>query len=183
MLNILPDLYSRKMVVILGPHAAQDAMIELAAGLARRGPLRVMDGGNQFNAYRLARTLRRRTVEIHAALDRVSLSRAFTCYQMETMLATSPAQPSPVLVFDLLATFYDENVSMPERRRLLSQGVRHLRRLSRLAPIAVGARPALAAARDAPERVQLLEILQESADQVWEQTAPGLPAPPQLRLF
>jgi hypothetical protein len=165
----LPDLFSGKIALLLGPHAAQAAMIELAAGLARRGPLRVLDGGNRFNTYPLARALRRHTVDIDACLERIYLSRAFTCYQMETMLATTPAQSAPTLVLDLLATFTDENVPLAERERLLQLSVGSLRRLSRLRPVAVSARPDGSAQT---ELGRLLETLRDSADQVWELGAP-----------
>jgi len=160
-------------------------MVELAAGLARRGTMRVLDGGNLFNAYLVARALRRQTVNIPAALERIFLARAFTCYQMEALLAASPAQPVPTLVLDLPATFYDESVRLPERQRLLARAVRHLRRLSSQAPVAVSARPAPAAAQAGSvglaERAGLLDILIEAVDRVWEADLPAAPdLPPRL---
>ncbi len=176
----LPDLPSGKIVLVLAAHGAQEVLLELAAGLARRGPLRVLDGGNRFNAYRLARLLRRQTPELSAALNRISLARAFTCYQVETLVAASSADPPmPTLILDLLSTFYDESVSLGERRWLLERCMQHLRRLGEQAPVAVSAQPALPAQA---ERASLLRILQEAADQVWEMEAPTLPAPPP-RLF
>ena len=172
-------------MLLLAPHAAQGMMIELAAGLARRGELRVLDGGNLFNAYLLARALRRQTVDILAAMERVSLARAFTCYQMDALLAASPAQPVPTLVLDLPAMYYDESVPLPERQRLLARGVQHLRRLSSQAPVAVSARPAPAAAGAGlpglAERAALLDILIEAVDRVWEADMPVAPElPPRL---
>jgi hypothetical protein len=166
----LPDLFSGKIVLLLGAHAAQGAMIELAAELARRGPLRVLDGGNRFNTYPLARALRRHTVDIDACLERIQLSRAFTCYQMEAMLAATPAQAVPTLALDLLATFTDENVPLAERERLLQLCAGGLRRLSRLGPVAVSARPEGSAQSDLG---RLLETLRDAADQVWELGTPA----------
>ncbi|MDD5368574.1 MAG: hypothetical protein PHQ40_05780 [Anaerolineaceae bacterium] len=176
--NLLPDLQTGAVVLVLGPRAAQGAMLELSAGLACRGALRVLDGGNQFNAYRLARALRRQTVDIHTAMARISLARAFTCYQMEALLASSATQPIPTLVFDLLATFYDESVALTERRRLLGRAVRHLQRLSQAAPVAVSAQPAGPAQA---ERTVLLEMLRSVTGLAWELEMPTLPAlPPAL---
>ncbi len=174
-MNALPDLIIGKIVLITAPRAAQEVLLELAAGLARRGPVRVLDGGNQFNAYHLARTLRRYTPQIEAALSRVSLARAFTCYQMEALLATCPIQAAPTLVLDFPATFYDESVSLVERKRLMEHCVGHLRRLSGRAPVAVGAR---LVPPNQPERTALFSILRCAADQLWEVEAPALPAPP-----
>ena len=52
--------------------------------LAERGPVRVLDGGNQFNAYLIARQLHGRP----DLLDRISISRMFTCYQVLASLDT-----------------------------------------------------------------------------------------------
>ncbi len=170
-----------KIVLLVGPHAAQDAMLELAGGLVHLGRVRVLDGGNQFNAYLLARSLRRRSAEIFSLLDSITLARAFTCYQMETMLAESRDLAAPTIVLDLLGTFFDENVPLPERKRLLAHCTEHLYRLSRRAPTAVGARPA----DPSSERGELLAILRDAADQVWEiGLPPSLPQQPsQLALF
>ncbi len=116
-------------------------MLELAARLALSGELRVLDGGNRFNVYPVARTIRRYSPELTAALARIRLARAFTCYQAAAMLAEMPAEPRPLLVIDLLATFYDESVNLNESRRLLAGCIPHLQRLSRCAPVVVSAKP------------------------------------------
>ncbi len=173
------DLPTGNVVLVIGQHAAQDAMIELAGGLVHLGRVRVLDGGNQFNAYWLARSLRRRSPEMFPMLSRVSLARAFTCYQMETMLAESRSLATPTIVMDLLATFFDESVALPERRRLLQRAVDHLRRLCQQAPLAVGARPPIPGS----ERGELYAILRDAADQVWEVGVPHASQPAQLALF
>ncbi len=178
-MNLLPDLHSGQLVVVIGPHAAQEPMLDLAAVLARRGPLRVLDGGLRFNAYHLARALRRRTAEIDAALERITLARAFTCYQMESLLAAGVVEAIPTLALDLLSTFYDENVRLVERQRLLRRAIIHLRRISQGAPVAVSAQPPPA---NRAECAGLLEALRDSATMIWESE---LPTPPLLppRLF
>ncbi len=192
------DLPTGNIVLVIGPHAAQEVMLELAGGLVHLGRVRVLDGGNQFNAYLLARSLRRRSAELFSLLDRVTLARAFTCYQMETMLAESRAIAAPTIVMDLLGTFADENVPFPERSRLLAHCVDHLYRLSRQAPLAVGARPAgpggragyyghagyIGGSGPSSERDELLAVLREAADQVWEMASPDqAQVPTQPALF
>ena len=70
-------------------------MLELAARLALTGELRVLDGGNRFNVYPVARIIRRYSPELTAALARIRLARAFTCYQAAAMLAEMPAETAP----------------------------------------------------------------------------------------
>lgn len=126
---------------LIAPHAAQLQMLELAARLAVLGSIRVLDGGNQFNPLPVARTIRSLTLELEPALAGIRISRAFTCYQVLALLEQEPAQARPVLVLDLLATFYDESVPLPEAGRLLRACLVHLRRLSAGAPVVVSARP------------------------------------------
>ena len=107
-----------------------------------------------------------------AVLERIRLSRAFTCYQLVALLKGTPAEPVPTLVLDLLSTFYDENVSTEESLRLLQECVVHLRRLNRLAPVAVSIRPG------PPEsRPELLNTMLEAASMVWT-LEPHIPKPP-----
>jgi hypothetical protein len=49
------------------------------ARLAERGPVRLLDGGNQFNAYLLRANCCFCRPNL---LDRISISRMFTCYQV-----------------------------------------------------------------------------------------------------
>lgn len=179
-MNRLPDIHTGQVVLVVAPHAAREGMLELAARLACRGSLRVLDGGNQFNAYLVARAVRRLTPDLPEIMERIALARAFTCYQLEALLAASPAQPEPTLVLDFLAMFSDENVRFAERRRLLLVCAQHLRRLSRQAPVVVSVRPA---APEFAERVALLEMVSRAADQTLEWEPPAALPAPQLRLF
>jgi hypothetical protein len=151
-------------------------MTALTVRLALVGMVRLVDAGNSFDGYGLARLLRQQTMDWRAALERVIVARAFTCYQVETLLTEAVADFSPVLVLDLLDTFYDENVKLPERLRLLQVSLTHLRRLCQMASVAVSA---CLPARDQPG--ELLEMLADAAGQVWSFEEP-LPVEP-LRLF
>jgi hypothetical protein len=167
---------SNRLLVLTAPHAAGTLMLELAARLALNGSLRVLDGGNRFNVYPVARTIRRYTPELHGALARIRLARAFTCYQMTAMLSEADADGLPTLVLDFLSTFYDENVSLAESQRLLDECLRHLKRLSRCAPVVVSAKPP---SQVCANRSVLVEQLAGQASQSW--TLEPLPAPaPQL---
>lgn len=168
---------SNRLLVLTVPHAAVQMMIELAARLALSGELRVLDGGNRFNVYPVARTIRRYTAELTAALARIQLARAFTCYQAAAVLAELPADGRPLLALDLLATFYDESVNLAESERLLAGCIPHLKRLSAAAPVVVSVRPP---APLCAERAVLAEALAEAASGAWQLEPLSVPRTPLL---
>ena len=171
------QLSPRQLHLVVAPHRAQRQMMTiLTARLALTGRVRLVDAGNCFDGYGLARQLRQQTSYWQPALERVSVARAFTCYQVETLLSEVVADSSPVLVLNLLDTFYDENVKLPERMRLLNVSLSELRRLCRMASVAVST---CLPTRDQPG--ELLELLAASAGQVWSFEEPQ-PVEP-LRLF
>ena len=173
----LPALYPEQLHLLLALRPARFELVNtLIARLACAGPLLVLDGGNCFQAHRLARLLGRHTSNLEAALGNIYVARAFTCYQVLTLLAETPAASVPTLVLDLLSTFHDESVPLSERRRLLEASVQQLRRLSSRAPTLVSA-----ALETKDLSGELLERLEESADQVWRLEPQLSPQP--LRLF
>ncbi len=171
------QLSPRQLHLVIAPHRAQRQMMTLlTARLALSGRVRLVDCGNCFDGYGLARQLRQQSAHWQPALERVSVARAFTCYQVETLLAETVADTAPVLVLDLLDTFYDENVKLPERMRLLEVSLAELRRLCRQASVAVST------CLPAPNQPgELLDTLAAAAGQVWSFEEPQ-PVEP-LRLF
>lgn len=171
------QLSPRQLHLVVAPHRAQRQMMTiLTARLAQTGRVRLLDAGNCFDGYGLARQLRQQTSYWQQALERVSVARAFTCYQVETLLSESASDSAPVLVLNLLDTFYDENVKLDERLRLLEVSLGELRRLCRAASVAVSANPPLPG-----QPGELLEMLAVAAGQVWSFEEPQ-PVEP-LRLF
>jgi len=163
---------SNRLMMLTAPHAASTLMLELSARLSAVGEVRVLDGGNRFNVYPVARAVRRHTSDLTASLGRIRLSRAFTCYQVAALLAETPADGLPTLAIDLLAAFYDDNVRLSESQRLLAGCIFHLKRLSQLAPVVVSAKlPALLCV----EKGVLVNALQAAAGGYWQLEA--LPAP------
>ncbi len=155
------------LLVLSGPHAASRAMLDFTARLAMHTPLRVLDGGNRFNAREVARTLRGLNApDLYAALGRIRIARAFTCYQMLALLEETAPGPNPTLVIDLLDTFYDESAPLEERRRLIEACLGHLKALCQLAPVAVSIRPPQPTQTDP---TGLLEIVLQAADSLWLQ--------------
>jgi len=169
------ELRTGRWALLVLPHGSHAELLVAAARLAQRGPLLILDGGNRCNAYTLARAAAGRA----DLLRRISLARAFTCYQMAALLEGTPEGDCPLFLLDFLATFYDEAVSALERGRLLSGCLDELARLSRTRQVAVSACPP---AVPGPENLGLLARLRAAAGGVWE-SDPPLAAPRPWRLF
>lgn len=153
---------TNRFVLIIAPAAAWQEMLQLSAHLCLQGPLRIFDGGNRTNVYWVARAIRRQSPDVNACLAHIRLSRAFTCYQMLNLLKNACVEQQPILVLDLLATFYDENISLAEAQNLLQLVLQEFERFRCQSPLVVSAR----STAPSPERGILLEQLAEKADQV-----------------
>jgi hypothetical protein len=173
--NWLAPLPGKGEIVVL-QSPPRDLLLSLVAALALNGPLLVLDAGNQFDAYRLARLIRRQTADLYQVLEGVRVSRAFTCYQVVALFEQLPLVAMPHVIFDLPATFYDESVTAAESHRLLRIALYHVRRVSRVAPMVISVRPP-----HSPQRVELLAAVVKLADQLLTWEASDTPA--QLRLF
>lgn len=136
-LPALPTLGTVLMQAQAPRQIRRELMTVLTVQLALLGAVRVLDGGNCFDGLKLARELRRQTRDYHVCLQRVSVARAFTCYQMARLLTLPPVEARPMLVLELLTTFGDENVPYHERKRLLQKSLPHLKRISQFAPVFV----------------------------------------------
>jgi hypothetical protein len=70
-------------------------------------------------------------------------------------------ESAPLLILDLLATFYDENVPLVERCRLLQRCVYTLRRIVKRLPVAVWVQPRPSHAVEEAAFMKLLASLGE----------------------
>lgn len=175
----LPE--SNQLYAVIGGRAAVARLLDLAARLALRGPLLLLDCGNRANPLPLARELRRLTLDPLRAMGNIQVARAFTCFQVKALLeqvAFFPAR-QPLLILELLATFYDESVSYEEGRRLLEQSLYCVSHVRRSAPVLISARQPPA---EFPERAAFVTMLCNAADQYWleETPAPQPSAQPSL---
>jgi hypothetical protein len=170
-LEVRPDHWAL-LVLSRGLH---DQLLISAGHMAERGPVLVLDGGNSFNAHIVARAVRGRP----EALGRIRVARAFTCHQMAALLADTPPLRAPILILHLLMTFYDENVSIAERRVLLENCIERIDALSRSVQVVVSIHPPRVLAPDAEG---LIARLEDAAPQLWRAIPPA-PAAEQRRLF
>lgn len=167
-MDILSTLHTGAFTVVCAPHAAREQVAVLAAELALRGPLTVLDGGNRFQPYRVAQLLRQQTTQVESAAKRLFIRRAFTCYQMLALLEGTSALRQPYIILDLLATFYDDHVNEREAGRLLEACLRQIERLRQFAPVVVTLAPALI-----NERAFLIEQVCARAEYVLMQETPA----------
>lgn len=175
-MNILPALKTGKLIVLYAPDVACAESMTLIAELGLRGTVTIVDGGNRYKPYQVAALLRRKTVDMHTVANRVLSRRAFTCYEMNTLLGDIPSCHQPCVILDLLNTFYDDHVPAEEARRLLDSCLRQIQRLLVSAPVVVTLAPPLV-----EERTFLLEQVCRRADEVLIKELPvGLPIQPAL---
>lgn len=186
---LLEKLLQPRLMLFWGAHTPTRTLLVALTALAAQGhKLRVFDGGNRFDGYFVARMARRFTsdptansaIDPHAILNRILLSRAFTCFQMAELIENTPVSSEPLFVLDLLSTFYDESVPLRDTKRLLSITIAHLKRLASAGPVVVGAREPRSLVK---ERWTLLDQLQVAADNAWLLRAPETPELLQPRLL
>jgi hypothetical protein len=177
---LLGALLQPRLALFWGMQTPTRALLSMLTTLAARDhnlpkerqcDVRVFDGGNRFDGYFVARLARRlcqgttgHAADPRAVLNRIRLSRAFTCFQLAELIENAPAGPEPLFVLDLLTTFYDESVPLRDSERLLATTASHLKRLATVGPVIVGAREPRALVK---ERWALLDRLQIASDVTW----------------
>ncbi|HVP80699.1 MAG TPA: hypothetical protein VMV04_22665 [Thermodesulfobacteriota bacterium] len=96
----------------------------------------VLDGANRFNAYTVSSFARRMLIPPEELLKSIRIARAFTCYQMATLMGEQLAsllrregkpellQKPWVILLGPLTTFLDEDVPEREVRPLFERSLR-----------------------------------------------------------
>lgn len=163
-MDILPALKPGRITIAFGASAFLPCLL---AELALRGPVAVLDGGNRFPAYRIAREIRKRSLDVLEASNRIHLRRAFTAYQVVHLLESAQSSRHPAVILDLLTTFQDDQVTPREAERLLAICLDHIQRLSLAAPIALCLDP-----HTTEEKAFLLKHLTNRADEIFFVTEP-----------
>jgi hypothetical protein len=187
----LQVLLQPRLSLFWGTSTPTRALLACLTVLAAEGHrVQVFDGGNRFDGYFIARLARRLSSNPHAVLERIRLSRAFTCFQLAQLIENAPAIPatsepdegtrSVLFVLDLLSTFYDESIPLRDVERLLTTTLMHLKRLAAAGPVIVGAREPRVLVK---ERWTLLDQLQVAADNAWLLRSPEMPSSTQLSMF
>jgi hypothetical protein len=94
------------------------------------------DGGNTFRLYQTARLAQLHKLNPKEALDRIFISRAFTAYQMTSLLmekleeAVKAYNAKLVIISDIAGFFLDDDVQDEEARSIFSQVSAYLSRFA-----------------------------------------------------
>ncbi len=167
-MNLIPQLKTGRLVAALTNH--KSTVSDLISELALRGPVTVLDGGNCFPAYRITQLVRKKSLQVGVTSKRIFVQRAFTCYQMVSLLENAFALSHPHVILNLLSTFQDDQIHPREADRLLTVCLAHIERLCLAAPVAITLEPGVLA-----EKEFLLKRICAKADEVFNsQTTPNL---------
>jgi hypothetical protein len=127
----------RGLTLLVTADKARTGITGLIAALVLSDPLFVIAGSEWLPAYELTHTLRKKTLHVRQALNNLRTARTSTCYRLFDTLGSIPPQGEPILVLDFLHTFYDPNVPLRVRLRMLRECCRQLKRLAFYRPVIV----------------------------------------------
>lgn len=111
---------------------------EIIAQLAMQGPFNLIAGDEWLpDRDTLSRLVRRHTVKVTETLDNPRLRRPMTCLQMLDLLVEVDKGNRPTLITNFLHHFYNGDVELPVRDRVLEQCCHYTKRLSLSSPVVV----------------------------------------------
>ena len=112
--------------------------VELITQWVLRGTFYLIAAGEWFPDHDDVRySVFRYTNAIDETLENLILARARTCMQLLDMLMEADKQKRPVLILDFLHLFYNPDVEITLRDRILEQCCQYTKRLSLSNPVAV----------------------------------------------
>ncbi len=135
LLRIQFDLPGR---VLFGGKGVGEVSSYVAGWMAsHRSDVIVLDGENRFNPYTVAAFARKASLSPEGLLKRIRIARAFTCYQMATLMgeklasslrqdAISKTQKPWIILLGPITTFLDEDVPEREVRPLFERSLRNI---------------------------------------------------------
>jgi len=126
---------SRGLALLLTVDKARSNLTEFIAAQIITGPLFVISGSEWLPAFELTRILRSQTLEVKETLNHLHTVRASTCFRLFDSLANIPSNGEPILLLDVLHTFYDEDISLRVRLFKLRECCRQLKRLALYRPV------------------------------------------------
>jgi hypothetical protein len=127
----------RGLNLILTKNRARKNKTDLMAAIISQGPLFVVAGSGWLPSYELTHIIRKKTHEVKQCLNRLYTIRTPTCYRLLDSLANIPLKGEPLLVMDLLHTFYDSDIPLDIRFHKLRECCRHLESLAFYRPVLV----------------------------------------------
>jgi hypothetical protein len=116
----------------------RETITGLIVQLALRGTYNLIAGDEWLpDRDTLYRSVRRYTVKVKETLDRPKLVRPMTCLQLLDLLIETDKQNRPTLITNFLHHFYNGDLELSLRDRILEQCCQYARRLSLSNPVVV----------------------------------------------
>ena len=142
--DLFPGFAEGDFAVLHGSHAIQSIVTllsirsQLPPQLGGLGSNVVyIDGANTFRLYQTTRLARLFHLDPKQALDRIYISRAFTAYQMTSLVlqkledAVKSCNAKLVIISDIPAMFLDKDVEEEEAKRIYSQVITRLAKFAK----------------------------------------------------
>ncbi len=108
-----------------------DKVTEHITQLALRGPFNLIAGDEWLpDRDTLYRSVRRHTLNVEETLEHPKLMRPMTCLQLLDLLMEADLQNRPTLILNFLHHFYNVDVGLSLRDRVLEQCCQYVKRLS-----------------------------------------------------
>ena len=108
-----------------------DVITEVITQLALRGPFNLIAGDEWLpDRDTLYRSIRRYSLALEETLDHPNLMRPMTCLQMLDLLMAADMQNRPTLILNFLHHFYNADVELSLRDRILEQCCQYTKRLA-----------------------------------------------------
>ncbi|HKY53015.1 MAG TPA: hypothetical protein VJM08_01865 [Anaerolineales bacterium] len=109
----------------------REVITELITQLALRGPFNLIAGDEWLpDRDTLYRSVRRSTLAVEETLAHPILMRPMTCLQLLDLLMETDMQNKPTLILNFLHHFYNADVELSLRDRILEQCCHHTKRLA-----------------------------------------------------
>ena len=116
----------------------RERVAEAIVQLALRGPFNLIAGDEWLpDRDTLTRSVRRHTVRVTETLDNPRLRRPGTCLQFLDLLMEADQGNRPTLITNFLHHFYNADVALSLRDRVLEQCCQYTKRLSHSNPVVV----------------------------------------------
>lgn len=139
LLSYLPSLSNKgKITVGILHEKYHEELTEFIARLALRGPFHLIVGGEWLpDQDRLRRAVRRHTTAVVEVLEHPILGRPSTCLQLRDQLEKAATQPDPVFILNFFHHFYDPDIDLALRLRVLEDCCKSVQILAISRPVLV----------------------------------------------
>jgi hypothetical protein len=155
--SLVPQAHADAIYLFQGDRKVLSAaMQELIDRFAIQDTVQVVVGGNRISFDHLPLILGDQAGRVYEILDHILVSRAESCYQMLDVLAALPPSPAPLVITDMLESFYEDSLTLKEVTQQLQRCLARLGELSKQAPV-------LLSARSNPARPSLMQLLEQHA--------------------